>query len=797
MQTNIESISIHAFRGIPDLDLPLEGKSLLIRGENGTGKSSIVEAFEYFFTGKLSIFEGEGTQSLSLQKHAPHNNFKKEDITIKVTFNPGSATLERTFSDQPEPTPQLKDYFEAAGKGTFILRRSQILKFIASAASDRFRAIASILGIEQLDNVELAMKRAYEELDVGVNSKRQRIKEVLVQISQLLGESIAEVREAIPSLNKKLAEAGLRTIKCFDEVDKVTQEMLKTFKKTTDIENVTRLSEISEKLKTLRMDEEVDKNLQDLNRRLAPFFEAKTKRELSVSEFLMKGQQAVKEDDRSICPLCGQVVDREKLLTQIKERLQTLSQLTDEASEIRRISINLEKKLNSFIVELEKVGLELEPFKQLNNARLKLLQVTSLFKEIVSKVTSAKEFAQAIPVKEFQVNSKKLKKLIKYLSIKCQSMLERIGVPEDWKNKVAVITIASQVKVLVNEADKIESDLRVEEQQLEYMKKIYDAFSEIKKNKISDIYKAIVGNVNAFYSTLHPSDPHKNIELKIATGRRASAELKIESFDKAREDPRAFTSEAHQDSLGLCIFLAFVKRFNEGCNFIVLDDVVTTIDAQHRELICRLLLEQFRDYQLVVTTHDAIWYEQLRSHQRAFRMHGNWKNLEIIRWTLKTGPIIEPFKPRWNKIKAKIESGDKQGAAGEGRNYVEWLLKEICRVTLARLVIKERYTVADLLSPARERIDELTRGDAFQEKASKAFQELEATAIMGNLLLHDNPEAENVSIEEVKRFCEAIHDLHTLFTCPGCGSFLKYYQDMKKLRCPDSHCQKTMEIACH
>lgn len=797
MPTNIKSISIHAFRGIPDLDLPLDGDSLLIKGENGTGKSSIAEAFEFFFTGKLSIFEGAGTQSLSLQKHAPHNDFSRDDVSIKVAFDPGNVALERTFADQPEPPQQLKDYFDAASKGTFILRRSQILKFIASVPSDRFRAIASILGVEQLDNVELAMKRAYEEVDEGVNSKRERIQSTLVQISGVLSESVTETNQVLPSINRRLAEAGLITITSFDEVDNIAQEMLKTFKKTTDLENVTKLSEISEKLKTIRIDEQLIKSLGDLNRRLTPFLEAKTKRELSINEFLVKSRQAVEEDERNICPLCGQVVDREELLKQINERLQTLSQLSEEASEIRRTSLNIEEKLSLLAIEVEKMCSELEPYKQLNSARLKLLKVGNFFRKFTDKVKSAKEFSETIPVDAFEANHTNLKTLVESLSAKCQTMLEKIGVPEDWKNKIGAITIVSQVKGLISETTKIESDLRIEEQQLEHIKMIYNTFSETKKSKINEIYEAIVGNVNAFYSMLHPNDPHRNIELKIAAGRRASAELKIESFDKAREDPRAFTSEAHQDSLGLCIFLAFVKRFNEGCNFIVLDDVVTTIDAQHRELICKLLLEKFRNYQLLVTTHDGVWYEQLRSHQRAFRVHGDWKNREIIRWTLKTGPTIEPFKPRWDKIKVKIESGDKQGAALEGRNYVEWLLKEICKVTLAKLVIKERYTVADLLSPARGRIDELTRGNPFHESVSKAFQELEATAIMGNLVVHDNPEVENISINEVNRFCEAVHDLHNLFTCPACLSFLKYYQDMKKLRCPDPHCQKPMEIACH
>lgn len=121
LSTNIKSINVHAFRGIPNLDLALDGRSLLIRGENGTGKSSITEAFEFFFTNKLSIFEGEGTQSLSLQKHTPHNNFSKDDVSIEVVFSPGDIKLKRTFVDQPQPPQQLKDYFETASKGTFIL----------------------------------------------------------------------------------------------------------------------------------------------------------------------------------------------------------------------------------------------------------------------------------------------------------------------------------------------------------------------------------------------------------------------------------------------------------------------------------------------------------------------------------------------------------------------------------------------------------------------------------------------------------------------------------------------------
>ena len=777
--------------------MELDGKNLLLKGENATGKSSIVEAFEFFFTGRLSIFEGEGTKNLSLKKHAPHKSFNEKDVSIEVTFDPGNVTLERTFADQPVPPKQLRSYFEAAQKGTFVLRRSQILKFIASVPADRFRAIASILGVEQLDNIELTMKHAYEELDVSVSSKRENVQSTFKSISELLGENIVETKQVLDSVNRKLKEAKLTKLTSFDETDRITEEMLKTFKKSADLEHVTKLNGILGELKLLHIDDEIAQNLHDLNKKIKPLLEDKLKKELSLTEFLVKGRQAVEVGERNICPLCGQDVDRQKLLKQIDERLETLRQLSEDASEIRRISMSVEEKLNLLATKIEEISSDLKPFKSLTKARTKLLGIVKVLREFSGKVKSAKEFKEEIPIEIFEQNKAELEKLVRSLSTTCQDMLEKIGVPEDWKSKVEVISLVNQVKALVTELIKIEENLKTEEKHCDLARKVYTTFSKVKKAKINKIYKSITGNVNAFYFTLHPNDPHQNIEINVVPGRRASTELKIESFG-SKEDPRAFASEGHLDSLGLCIFLAFVKKFNEECSFIVLDDVVTTIDAQHRELICKLLFEQFKDYQLFITTHDGIWYEQLRSHQRACGIEGKFKNLEIIRWEVETGPLVEPFRPRWERIEERIDSSDKLGAGIEGRQYLEWLLKEICEATRATVPFKiaAKYVVSDLWNPAKQRVSKLVKDDGFREKVLQRFHELETTIIMGNLLSHDNPLIDTVSIVEAKRFCEAVHELNNVFNCPNCGSFLKYYQDMKKLRCPNSRCKSPIEISC-
>ena len=92
----IKSIKIKNVRGIKDLELELNGKSLLLYGENGTGKSSLVDAFELFFTNGIEHITN--VKNLNLKKHCPHIQSKYEDVAVTVEFDPGSISITRTSS---------------------------------------------------------------------------------------------------------------------------------------------------------------------------------------------------------------------------------------------------------------------------------------------------------------------------------------------------------------------------------------------------------------------------------------------------------------------------------------------------------------------------------------------------------------------------------------------------------------------------------------------------------------------------------------------------------------------------
>jgi ABC-type Mn2+/Zn2+ transport system ATPase subunit len=63
---------------------------------------------------------------------------------------------------------------------------------------------------------------------------------------------------------------------------------------------------------------------------------------------------------------------------------------------------------------------------------------------------------------------------------------------------------------------------------------------------------------------------------------------------------------------GECIFLAVANRKDSTNKPVILDDVVVSLDRNHRGMIVDLLRSEFEDRQVIVVTHDRDWYAELR-----------------------------------------------------------------------------------------------------------------------------------------------------------------------------------------
>lgn len=107
----------------------------------------------------------------------------------------------------------------------------------------------------------------------------------------------------------------------------------------------------------------------------------------------------------------------------------------------------------------------------------------------------------------------------------------------------------------------------------------------------------------------HPSDRLKSLTLPTAVGEKI--EIEFENGDKC--DALQVLSEGHIRCLGLAILLAKITR--DGLPFLIFDDVVNSIDDEHRGAIIDLILnpEEVGKRQLIVTTHGEDFVKRLEN----------------------------------------------------------------------------------------------------------------------------------------------------------------------------------------
>src|SRR5439155_1934718 len=87
----IKRLEVQGFRGIRHpVSLIFDGKSLLLFGENGTGKSSFVGALERLLRGRVSTLDGRS--GLSSERHGPHIRPQSFPTKIAPTFDDKDAT---------------------------------------------------------------------------------------------------------------------------------------------------------------------------------------------------------------------------------------------------------------------------------------------------------------------------------------------------------------------------------------------------------------------------------------------------------------------------------------------------------------------------------------------------------------------------------------------------------------------------------------------------------------------------------------------------------------------------------
>jgi len=143
-------------------------------------------------------------------------------------------------------------------------------------------------------------------------------------------------------------------------------------------------------------------------------------------------------------------------------------------------------------------------------------------------------------------------------------------------------------------------------------KAAYEAYCSVMEEELNNLYDDVQQDFSTFYRAINEEDEVK-FTAKL-TPSQGKLEFDVNFYERGLFPPGAYHSEGHQDGMGVCLYLALMKRlFGDLFTFALLDDVVMSVDAGHRYQFCKLLKTYFPDTQFIITTHDRLWAEQMKS----------------------------------------------------------------------------------------------------------------------------------------------------------------------------------------
>jgi hypothetical protein len=319
---------------------------------------------------------------------------------------------------------------------------------------------------------------------------------------------------------------------------------------------------------------------------------------------------------------------------------------------------------------------------------------------------------------------------------------------------------------------------------------------------LTTLYTTVERDFSDYYRRINADD-----ESSFKAGLAPSAgklDLEVDFYGQGMFPPMAYHSEGHQDGMGVCLYLALIRQLlHDDFRFAVLDDVVTSVDANHRRQFCNLLKDVFPDVQFILTTHDEVWARQMQ----ASGLIGAKAHARFHGWTIDRGPVYGQGEDLWAQIDADLADDDVPGAAHKLRRNLEASMADIAGALQGKVVYRadNNYELGALFSAAKSRHGDLLKkaaasanawnnGPAKQQvddlKAARQqamlAQDEENWAI--NALVHNNDWA-TMAKADFAPVVAACKDFLNLFTCSNetCGGWLYvsgFPGQEDSLRCP-------------
>ena len=308
----LELIKVKGVRGIVNgPDLHIENGGLLLCGDNGTGKSSYIDAIEKILTDRCSSLDGSG-RNVSWQRQGSHIDCTNSEIEITLTDGDKKviASLDTDISTLDNQT---RNFLAAARQQSFVLRRRTLLDFINAAPRERYQAIEHFLKLDEYEAFESQLKDLLKDTDTKISvadqDKTQR-ERTLNDILNLENSTSVSEQACIETVNAVLRVANIEPLTSTVDIDirlDIIENELTPFKDMGVLQKVQSLDDLIKQIP------DVKKIRQSANQYLIACKEV-TSEEIKLrghfyAQVLEQGLVWITEDKLDRCPLCDSQIN--------------------------------------------------------------------------------------------------------------------------------------------------------------------------------------------------------------------------------------------------------------------------------------------------------------------------------------------------------------------------------------------------------------------------------------------------------------------------------------------------------
>lgn len=805
----IESVRIEKFRGIRELDLDLKGENFGICGPNGTGKSGVVDAVEFVLTGSVSRLTGTGTAEISVRRHAPHVKEKDDPERSRVTLKARVPSLGKSIeisrsvgspsecSVSPDDAETRAVVDEMGSHPEFVLSRREIIRYILVEAGKRARDVQELMRFAEIEETRKALKTVANAALREKNDGEQEKTSSREQLLQLQGLEESDAESVLRVVNSRRAVLSLSPLEKIEDGAAFTRgapdpsassgkkiDKAAAGKDLADIsENGGSSAAAAKRTEALKILDMLEKDAEALRLR----------RQASL---VGSGIQMVEGSTDDRCPLCDTGWAREELLEHLKEKLKNARAATKLLSDLDGNVNGVIGEMKARVVLLDRIvgwSSDLDPapsMEGLEKHAKAVGEAASALGKFVSETENVKAARAAL---EFEWRA--LPDGARDCVEACRKAVDAL--PETSKEDEAreFLTRAEERYGRFRAAGDAFS--RAETRHA-VAQRVLEAYQERSDAVLEELYDEVAGDFARYYGSINRDDEEKfEGELVPAP---AKLSLNVDFYGYGKFPPGAYHSEGHQDGMGLCLYLALMKRtLGDRFTFCVLDDVLMSVDAGHRREVCRLLKREFPYTQFILTTHDQVWLRYMKTE-------GLVKDSQTFGgWTVETGPQVWQDADVWERIEDCLQKGDVSAAAWVLRNYLEHVAGVLADSLRAQVRFRGdgRYGLVDLMpkviSRWREKVGEgvaAARSWEYQQKLEElenllgrikdAHERTQSEQWAINSAVHYNSWA-NLGAAEFRPVAKAFSDILDTMRCEACESYVGMM---------DSHEGKATEIRC-